>query len=188
MTFYNLSRTAKGFVPATNGKFIFVNGQYVARTCAKTTLSALPSAGEHLPKPLRAKYVPKGGVFHVEDVTPKPAPNPQTVGPVFAAAIAAAKASKAQDRAAKREQKAAKSAAYWARVEINKAARDAAKVQKAKERAAIAEQREQEKQAEAARLAAALATAPKPLTASNRRFQQTEFKTMRLQTAKRYAF
>ena len=190
--FYNFSQTARGFVPAKNGKFVLINGQYIARTCATNTHSTLPSAGEHLPKQLIAKGAPKGSIYHTGYFGPNGTP-PQTqtktdIGPAFAAAIAAAKSAKNQDRAAKREEKAAKSAAYWARVESNKAARDAAKAQKAKERAAIAERREQEKAAAAAALAVAVATAPKPLTPSNRRFQQAEFLALKLERAKQYAF
>lgn len=189
MTYYRFSKNAKGFLPAKNGQFLLINGQYIARTCANLTISALPSAGEHLPKPLRAKEVPNGSIYHTGYFGPNGTP-PQTqtktdIGPAFAAAIAAAKASKAQDRTAKREEKAAKSAAFAARVAANKAARDAAKAQKAKERAETAEQ---EKAAAAALAAAALASERKPLTTSNRRFQQAEFLALKLERAKQYAF
>lgn len=186
--FYRFIKGAKRFAPSTKDRatHVFKNGMYIAVNCFGHTRTTNPSAGEpRLHRPL-VDNTPKGGVFHVEDVTPKPAPNPQTVGPVFAAAIAAAKSAKNQDRETKRAEKAAKSAAYHARVAANKAARDAAKAQKAKERAEVQTRREAEKAAEAKRLAAATASAPRPLTYSNRRYQENALSDIRATNAKRY--
>jgi hypothetical protein len=186
--YFRFIQGAKRFAPSTQDRatHVYKNGMYIAVNCLGRTRTANPSAGEpRLPRPL-VDNTPKGGVFHVEDVTPKPAPNTPTVGPVFAAALEAAKVSKAQERTAKREEKAAKSAAYWERVAANKAARDAAKAKRAVERTETIARREAEKAAEAKRLAAAIASAPKPLTANNRKFQEAALADIRATNAKRY--
>jgi hypothetical protein len=212
MTYYRFSKNAKGFLPAKNGQFVLINGTYIARTCANLTISALPSAGEHLPKPLRAKDAPNGSIYHTGYFGPNGQHTPQMsneerleiLGPNFAAELAAAKArvndpkitaaidreNSAIERKINREnrlaEKAAKSAAYHARVAANKAARDAAKAKRAVERAETIARREQEKAEEAKRLAAAVASAPKPLTANNRKFQEAVLADIRATNAKRY--